>query len=150
MNLAEIQTNVRTAILAHPSLSAATVVIDDGTGEKNQSRVAALKASGFSILVWRIESGGIVDASRTGTAIQNISIFVFLEEDTKVNRAEGGFGVQIENALTYVMAALSGARVGSERIVLDNPPFDNLGMVNGVLRILVSAKLQHTTVPING
>ncbi len=45
------------------------------------------------------------------------------------------------------MEALSGARVGPDRITLDDPPFDNLGKVNGVNRMLVNALAELTTEP---
>lgn len=148
MRLRDVQSNVRTAILEHPSLAGATVVIDDGTGEKAPGRAAALKSTGFCILVWRVESGGVITRSRNGALVHAVSVFVFVEEDPTINRGDSGFGVQIEDAVEYVQAALSGKEVGPDRFQLDDPPDDNLGKVNGVNRWLVAALTERTTTPI--
>ncbi|HNU53249.1 MAG TPA: hypothetical protein PKJ98_20345 [Verrucomicrobiota bacterium] len=147
MKLAAVQSNVKALLEAHPRLAGVPIVLDDGLGEANKERVAALKAQGLSLLVWRIESGGIVDASSTGAVIQHLAIFVFIEENVAVCRAPGGVNVHHEDAAQYVMEALSGARVGPDRITLDDPPFDNLGKVNGVNRMLVNALAELTTEP---
>ncbi len=90
MRLADVQSNVKALLEAHPRLAGVPIILDDGLGEANKERVAALKAQGLSLLVWRIESGGIVDASSTGAVIQHLAIFVFIEENVAVCRAPGG------------------------------------------------------------
>ncbi len=147
MNLRDVQPAVKTLLEAHPQLAGVPVVLDDGLGEANRERVAALKTQGLCLLVWRVESGGVLSASRTGTVAQLLAIYVFVEENVAVARGPGGLNLGHEDATQAVMAALSGARVGAERLVLDDPPFENLGKVNGVNRVLVSALAEHITRP---
>ena len=148
MNLDAVQTSVRARLQAHPGLSGVPVVLDDGTGEANRERATALKSQGLCLLVWRVESGGIISASRTGAVVQRLLVFVFVEESLAVCRAPGGLNLAVETATQRVMEALSGARVGPDRFTLDEPPFDNLGRVNGVNRVLVNATAELTTVPL--
>ncbi|MCP5525006.1 MAG: hypothetical protein H7A46_26075 [Verrucomicrobiales bacterium] len=149
MNLRDVQTNVKTLLQAHPGLALAPIVLDDGAGEANPQRTAALKSLGFCLLVWRVEGGGMIDVSRTGAFVQELTVFVFIEEAVPVCRKEGGLNLRHEDATEYVMAALSGARVGPDRFTLDNPPFDNLGRINGVNRVLVNALAQLTIAPLS-
>lgn len=148
MNLRDVQPAVKALLQAHPQLARVPVVLDDGLGEANRERVVALKTQGICLLVWRVESGGIISASRTGAVVQHLAIYVFVEENVTTCRGPGGLNLRHEDATQHVMAALSGARVGPERLVLDEPPFDNLGKVNGVNRILVNALAEHTTQPV--
>lgn len=148
MKLSAVQPSVQALLERHPKLAGVPVVLDDGTGEANKDRVQALKTRGLCLLVWRVESGGIVDASKTGAVLQDLAIYVFTEENVPVCRAEGGLNLRHEDATEYVMEALSGARVGPDRIILDDTPFDNLGKVNGVNRMLVNARTQLTTQPL--
>ncbi|MCZ7640023.1 MAG: hypothetical protein M5U12_30600 [Verrucomicrobia bacterium] len=147
MKISEVQPHVKTLLEAHPGLVDAAVVLDDGTGEANQSRQIVLRKTGLCLLVWRVESGGIVDRSRTGAVVQRLDVFVFVEENMAVCRSEQGVGLKHEDATEYVMEALSGAKVGADRITLEDPPFINDGRVNGVNRVLVCASTLLTTVP---
>lgn len=144
MKIADVQLAVQALLQAHAGLANVPVVLDDGTGEANKDRVAALKTQGLCLLVWRVESGGIVTVSRTGAGVQRLAIFVFIEENVTVCRSATGLNVRHEDATEHVMAALSGAWVGPERVQLDDPPFDNLGKVNGVNRMLVNATVELT------
>lgn len=149
MNLADAQPTVAALLGRHPALHDVPIVLDDGLGEANKDRVAALKTGGLCLLVWRVESGAIVSVSKTGALLQRLLLFVFVEESVPVCRGAGGLKISAETAAQQVMEALSGARVGAERLTLDDPPFDNLGRVNGVNRILVSALGEFTLVPLS-
>jgi len=144
VKIADVQPTVKTLLEAHAGLANVPVVLDDGTGEANKDRVSALKSQGLCLLVWRVESGGVVTVSRTGAVVQRLAIFVFIEENVTVCRSATGLNVRHEDATEHVMAALTGAPVGPERIQLDDPPFDNLGKVNGVNRMLVNAMVELT------
>ena len=144
MKIANVQSTVKTLLQAHPVLATVPIVLDDGMGEANKDRVAALKAQGLCLLVWRVESGGVVTVSRTGALVQRLAFFVFVEENVAVCRGADGLNIHHEDATEHVMAALSGAPVGPERIQLEDPPFDNFGKVNGVNRMLVNASVELT------
>ncbi|MCA1996445.1 MAG: hypothetical protein LDL56_04355 [Armatimonadetes bacterium] len=148
MTLAEIQPAIREALLRHPDLASLPVILDDGTGEANRERATALKTRGLCLLVWRPEAGGITAESPTGAVVCEVLVLVFVEESRVVNRGEGGTGIAAEVATQKVMSALSGARVGHQRVALDSPPFDNLGAVNGVARFLVSGVVELPVVPL--
>lgn len=144
MNLSAVQPAVAAILQAAPALAGVPVVQDDGTGEATPARMTALKAEGICLLVWRVEAGQILGHSRTGTMTQELLVFVFVEENQTVCRSETGLNVRCDDVAQAVMAALSGAKVGPERIQLADPPFDNLGKVNGVNRILVNATTELT------
>ncbi|MBE7502734.1 MAG: hypothetical protein HS113_21110 [Verrucomicrobiales bacterium] len=149
MKISEVQPHVKTLLEAHPGLTDAAVVLDDGTGEANPARQILLRKAGVCLIVWRVEGGDVVDVSRTGALVERLLIFVFVEESVAVSRSEQGAGLKHEDATQYVMEALSGAVVGPDRITLEDPPFINMGRVNGVNRLMVCASTLLTITPTN-
>jgi hypothetical protein len=60
-------------------------------------------APGLVLIVWEIESDGLVDASRTGLAAHDVYTPVVIEENPTVCRAESGVKIEAEKALQYAL-----------------------------------------------
>jgi hypothetical protein len=118
------------------------VLADDGTYPKTPGRETALAGPGLVLIVWEIESDGLVDASPTGLAAHDVYTPVVIEENPTKCRAEGGINIQAEKALQYVLETIAGQQGGGQRFVVMDPPFKNFGKVNGVRRIVVNLSLR--------
>jgi hypothetical protein len=140
MNLADIQPTVVALLQADPRFGGVPVIADDGNYPKTPGRETALAGAGLVLIVWEIESDGLVDASDTGPAAHSVYTPVVIEENPTVCRAAGGVQIEAEKALQYVLEAVSGKPAGSSRtrFTVMDPPFKNFGKVNGVRRIVVN------------
>lgn len=153
MNLWQIQSTLVTLLQAKPQFSGITVLADDGTYPKTPNREAALQGKGLVLIVWQIESDGLIDASKTGVASHVIYCPVVIEENVKINRAAGGSLIEAEKALTYVWEAVLGRPLQSSQVApvrqfhLLDPPFKNFGRLNGINRIVANFALVQTISP---
>ena len=126
-----------------PDLAGVPVLEDDGTYPKTPEREEALRTQGLVLIVWQIESDGLVDSSPTGVAAHDIYVPVVIEENVKANRSETGTGIVVEKALQHVLSALCGKPADcSRRFIAMDPPFKNFGKVNGVNRIVANVSIR--------
>jgi len=142
LNLWEIQPAVAALLQADTRLAGVPVISDDGTYPKTPGREAALAGPGLVLIVWEIESDGLVDASHTGLAAHDVYTPVVIEENPTVSRSGTGIGIEAEKALQYVLEDVAGQAGGSRRFIVMDPPFKNFGKVNGVRRIVVNLSLR--------
>ncbi|MCL4181763.1 MAG: hypothetical protein KJ072_29015 [Verrucomicrobia bacterium] len=127
---------------ADTRLAGVPIIADDGTYPKTPGRETALAGPGLVLIVWEIESDGLVDATEAGLAAHDVYTPVVIEENPTVCRADGGVKIEAEKALQYVLEDLSGKPPGSRRFVVMDPPFKNFGKVNGIRRIVVNLSLR--------
>jgi hypothetical protein len=142
LNLWEIQPAVVALLGADPRFAGVPVIADDGTYPKTPGREAALAGPGLVLIVWEIESDGLVDASDTGLAAHEVYTPVVIEENPTTCRAETGVKIEAEKALQWVLEDVAGKAAGARRFVVMDPPFKNFGKVNGVRRIVVNLSLR--------
>ena len=142
MNLWEIQPAVVSLLEADSRLSGVPVISDDGTYPKTPGRETALAGPGLVLIVWEIESDGLIDASEAGLAAHGVYTPVVIEENPTVNRGGTGINIEAEKALQFVLEDISGKAAGSRRFIVMDPPFKNFGKVNGVRRIVVNLSLR--------
>lgn len=142
MNLWEIQPAVVALLKADSRLEGVPVIADDGTYPKTPGREAALAGPGLVLIVWEIESDGLVDASNTGLAAHDVYTPVVIEENPTACRAESGVKIEAEKALQWGLEAVAGKASGNRRFVAMDPPFKNFGKVNGVRRIVVNLSVR--------
>ena len=142
MNLWEIQPAVVALLQADPRFEGVPVIADDGTYPKTPGRETALAGPGLVLILWEIESDGLVDASRTGLAAHDVYTPVVIEENPAVCRADSGVKIEAEKALQYALEDLSGKTAGARRFIVMDPPFKNFGKVNGIRRIVVNLSLR--------
>lgn len=143
MNLWQIQPAVVALLKADSRLEGVPVIADDGTYPKTPGREAALAGPGLVLIVWEIESDGLVDASNTGLAAHDVYTPVVIEENPTTCRAETGVKIEAEKALQHVLSALCGkVASGGSRLVAMDPPFKNFGKVNGVRRIVANLSVR--------
>ena len=150
MNLWEIQSFVGNLLSASPKLAGVPVLKDDGTYPKTPEREKALNEKGLLLIVWEIESDGLADQSITGVAAHDIYVPVVIEENVKINRAEGGTGIEATQALQFVLEACSGKprpSLPNRGLVLMDPPFRNFGKINGINRMVVNFSLRAFVAP---
>lgn len=152
MNLHLIQPFVANLLKTAPSLAAVhaagCIMEDDGTYPKTPTREAKLSTKGLVLIVWEIQSEGLIDVSQTGLAAHEIYVPVVVEENVKVNRAASGLNIPATQALQFALQAVSGKRPSSSEVFLPmDPPFHNFGKVNGVNRLLANFVLNTTVVP---
>ncbi|MCL4179165.1 MAG: hypothetical protein KJ072_15665 [Verrucomicrobia bacterium] len=127
---------------ADTRLAGVPVIADDGTYPKTPGRETALAGPGLVLIVWEIESDGLVDATEAGLAAHDVYTPVVIEENPTVCRAEAGVKIEAEKALQYVLENLSGKPANGRRFVVMDPPFKNFGKVNGVRRIVANVSLR--------
>ena len=84
------------------------IIADDGTYPKTPGRETALAGPGLVLIVWEIESDGLVDATEAGLAAHDVYTPVVIEENPTVCRADAGVKIEAEKALQYVLEDLSG------------------------------------------
>ena len=142
MNLWEIQPAVVALLQADSRFEGVPVIADDGTYPKTPGRETALAGPGLVLIVWEIESDGLVDASDTGLAAHEVYTPVVIEENPTTCRADSGVKIESEKALQWVLEDVAGKAAGSRRFVVMDPPFKNFGKVNGVRRIVVNLSLR--------
>lgn len=142
MNLWEVQPAIVALLQADPRFAGVPVIADDGTYPKTPGREAALAGAGLVLIVWEIESDGLVDASRTGLAAHEVYTPVVIEENPTICRAATGANIPAEKALQWVLEDISGKPGGPRHFVAMDPPFKNFGKVNGVRRMVVNLSLQ--------
>lgn len=152
MNLWDIQPFMATKLRAETHfLNTVDVIEDDGTYPKVPQRQEILSRKGLILCVWRPDSEGIIDISRTGLMQHGIYVPVVIEENVKVNReGVGGTRIQALQALQYVLSCISGKRPAptSNEIFLPlDQPFKNYGVVNGVNLIVANFVLATTSTP---
>src|SRR5581483_5392999 len=158
MKISEVQPFCQQLIEAHPMLAAVQLktIKDDGTFPYNKlaGYEDQLAKRGLAILVFRIASGSLIDASKAGASNMFLHIAVAIFENTQVNQAAGvndhtgsnPTGIVAEDALQYVIEALSGQPKGAPpgtAIIPFHDPFENLGTVNGALTIVANFTKQH-------
>jgi hypothetical protein len=122
-----------------PELNGMPILADNGQYPKTPHREDALKTKGIAVIVWQIESSGLVDASPSGNGIEEIAIPIVIEENVVAAQSLSGAQLQAEKALRLVRKALLGKRPpNTHGIVLrsDDPPFRNFGLQNGSRRIV--------------
>ena len=142
MNLWEIQPAVVALLQADSRFEGVPVIADDGTYPKTPGRESALAGPGLVLIVWEIESDGLVDASDTGLAAHEVYTPVVIEENPTTCRADSGVKIEAEKALQWVLEDVAGKAAGARRFVVMDPPFKNFGKVNGVRRIVVNLSLR--------
>jgi len=142
LNLWELQPAVVALLKADSRLEGVPVIADDGTYPKTPGREAALAGPGLVLIVWEIESDGLVDASNTGLAAHDVYTPVVIEENPTACRAESGVKIEAEKALQWVLEAVAGKASGNRRFVAMDPPFKNFGKVNGVRRIVANLSVR--------
>lgn len=150
MNIEDVQPWAVSLLVGYPPLAAVSVLADDGTYPKTPGREKALTESGLALVVWQIESAGIVDEVGNGTTIESVLIPVVVEENVAVNGGTTGTGIACAKALRFVREALVGRRWPTERGTIIHPsgmPFRNFGTVNGVQRIVAFFEVQ-LTIPV--
>jgi len=144
MNLEDIQPWVIDLLKAHPALAGVPVLADDGTYPQTPAREDALRTKGLVLIVWQIESEGLIDDSPGGAAVEEITIAIVIEENALVSRAPGGAGIRAEKVLRLVREATIGKRHASApKVALraGDPPFKNFGTKDGVQRIVVMLRV---------
>ena len=95
------------------------VIADDGTYPKTPGRETALAGPGLVLIVWEIESDGLVDATEAGLAAHDVYTPVVIEENPTVCRADAGVKIEAEKALQYVLEDLSGKPAGRSALCRD-------------------------------
>ncbi len=90
MNLWEIQPAVVALLQADTRLAGVPVIADDGTYPKTPGRETALAHEGLVLVVWEIESDGLVDAAKTGLAAHDVYTPVVIEENPAACRSANG------------------------------------------------------------
>lgn len=151
MNLEELQPWVKALLAAHPALSIVAVLVDDGSYPKTPGRENALGTSGLCLIVWQIESDGLIDETQKGACIETLSLAIVIEENVKVCRGPTGLKMPAEKALRLVREALVGKRPDGEPgtvLRCADPPFKNFGNQNGVQRIVALFALDLQIVPV--
>lgn len=150
MNLEDIQPWITSLLTGHAPLVGVPVIEDDGTYPKTPGREDALRTKGLCLVVWQIESGGLVDEVQKGGAIESLKLTVVIEENAAVCRTASGANIRAEKALRLVRQATIGKRHASDPGVslrMDDPPFKNFGTANGVMRIAMFLALDNLVVP---
>lgn len=148
MNIDDLQSYVVTTLEAYSPLSTAAipVISEDGTYPATEGLERGLADKGIAIVVWQIESDGIVDVNRSGLSSQSVMVPVVIEENRKVNST----GISAEKAMRYVMQALAGkpsCDPPEEPFTLADPPFKNFWTVNGIRRFVVMHSIKIATSP---
>lgn len=151
MNLSDVQGALVAALQAAPGLAALQaaggILADDGTYPKTPGRQAALSSAGVAVVVWGIESDGLVDSTGSGTVAHRVYVPVVIEELPAVSRAPGGLGQTGEEVLGAILSAIAGKPAATVnprfKFRLGQQPFDNLGTVNGLQRFVVNVTLLH-------
>jgi hypothetical protein len=141
MNLWEIQPQLVALLTASPLLAGVPVMADDGTYPKTPSREASLASKGLCIVVGQVESSGLRGRNANGFVVLDVYVPVLVEENATVNREQtGGTGIVIEDAVLRVVKALvAKPQPGTPTsFKLHQPPFNNLGTVNGLQQMLVN------------
>jgi len=126
-------------------LNAIPLISEDGTYPITPFREEALSQEGILILVFQIESAGIIDQTPKGEVAHDILIPILLEENTLVNR-ETHHRSPSEHYLEIILKTLIGAQWENEPLSIlrpFDPPFHNFGKQNGVQRYLVNLRLLH-------
>lgn len=151
MNIEDVQPWVETLLKAHPQVGSVPILLDDGTYPKTPGREEALRTGGLCLVVWQIESEGLIDETQKGACVEELAIAVVIEENVKVSRGGTGLNIPAEKVLRLVREALVGKeRTGEPGTVLRcaDPPFKNFGNQNGVQRIVAMLALDLQIVPV--
>ena len=148
MNLVDIQPAVVGLLQADARFEGVPVLADDGTYPKTPGREAALAGPGLVLIVWEIESDGLVDGARTGLAAHDVYVPVVIEENPTACRGLMGVKIPAEQALQFVLEAIAGRSNGSSRFTVMDPPFKNFGRVNGVRRIVANLNVRALVKPV--
>lgn len=150
MNLWEIQPFVAGRLTASSTLTGIDVLQDDGTYPKTPLREEKLQTKGLVLIVWEIDSEGLVDVAQTGFGVHDIYVPVVVEENVKVNRSDTGTKIPALKALQFTLTAVSGQRSSpaSRHVFLPmDPPFKNFGKVNGINRLVANFVLRTNITP---
>lgn len=145
MNLEDIQPWVLSLIKAEPELANVPTIADDGSYPKTPGREAALKSRGLVLIIWAIESDGLVDDSPKGGGVEEISIVIVIEENITVSRSAAGIGIPVEKALRLVRRACLGKQPALAHGVFlraSITPFKHFGTQSGLARILAMFNLR--------
>lgn len=154
MNLEDVQPYVlgklqAAAAVGHP-LNGIPILSDDGTYPKTPGREAALRDVGIVLIVWQIESDGLVSASPNGMASHDIYVPVLIEENPAVCRAAGALNFPAEKALRLVLQAVPGKPPGAMRptnsVEVHDPPFQSFGTIQGVRRFVANFVLRNEVI----
>jgi hypothetical protein len=150
MNLEDVQPWIASLLASSPGLAGVSVIEDDGTYPKTPGREEALSTQGLCLVVWQIESDGLLDDVPKGAAIETLKLVVVVEENAAVCRGSGGVNIRAEKALRLARAATVGKRHSSDpgaALRPGDPPFKNFGTTNGVQRIAMFLALEQPIVP---
>jgi len=155
MKISEVQGYVISLIEAHPSFAAKSVkcIKDDGTYPKIPGLEKTLRDTGLALIVWRIDSLGLIASDKTGLSNEWLHIAVVIQENEAVNRNQkpSVTGILPEDALEYVKQAVQGKPKNTPPGTPIRPaenPFSNLGKVNGVLTIVANFMKEYRTAPL--
>ena len=151
MRIDAVQGWIGGLLRAGPEFPGGSLLLDDGTYPKTPGREHALSTQGLCLILWQIESDGLVDETDKGACIERLSLPVVIEENVSVCRGPTGIQIPAEKALRLVREALVGKRPdGEPGVVLRcaNPPFKNFGNQNGVQRIVALFTLDLPIVPV--
>lgn len=151
MNIEDVQPWIADLLAAHEDLKLVPTLVDDGSYPKTPGREEALRTAGLCLVVWQVESDGLIDETHKGACIESLSLAVVIEENPKVCRVETGPNIRAEKALRLVREALVGKRPTDDpgaAIRPDNPPFKNFGNQNGVQRIVAMFLIDLQIVPV--
>lgn len=151
LKLEEVQPWIQSLVKARSSVANVPIILDDGTYPKTPGREHALGTGGLCLIVWQIESDGLIDETAKGACIETLFLAVVIEENVKVCRSETGLKIPAEKALRLVREALVGKRPADEPgtvLRCANPPFKNFGNKNGVQRIVALFSLDLQIVPV--
>ena len=151
MNIEEVQPWIAGLLREYEPLASVTVLVYDGTYPKTPGREDALRKGGLVLVVWQIESDGLIDDHPKGAAIERLNLAVVIEENVAVCRVAEGRQIPAEKALRLVREAVVGAkRSGEPGTVLrsGDPPFHNFGNLNGVQRLVVLLALDLPILPV--
>ena len=129
-------------------LQGVPILADDGTYPKTPGRESALAGPGLVLIVWEIESEGLVDASDAGLAAHDVYTPIVIEENPTKCRGAAGVQIEAEKVLQYVLEAIAGKpSTPRQRFVVMDPPFKNFGKVNGVRRLVVNLSVRTFVTP---
>lgn len=142
---------------AHPVLGTAgknlPVLVDDGTYPKLTGLEQALTTGGpgLALVVWRLETDGLVDTSKDGVSVDALHLAVVIHEAVTVNRGPSGSGVDYLHAVQYVREALQGQPRGAPpgtAILAHSEPISDFGTNNGVRLVVCHFTKQHRITPL--
>lgn len=152
MKLEGIQLAAYTALVAGLAGTSIPILMDDGTFGLSPAHEGLLGGSpGCVVTIWQIEGDSLLAITDRKSGECRIKVFlpVVVEENPTVNRGNGTDKTS-EEMVRLVMEALQGkptANYNHERFMLDDPPFRNMGKVDGIQRWVVQFTIENDVFP---